>query len=347
VSIGTGGRTSNGEQLWVRLDYATMSVRIGLLGCGEHSEIGHAVPLARYAKEHPGAIELVAACDLRRERAELFCQKYGFARAYQQIGQMLAEEKLDVCIAVVPVELISETGIRLLQSNVPCVVEKPLGSTFAEVQRLVETARAAQTPNMVSLNRRFMPLLNRGIDWARSAGSLRYVRATMLRHERTEQDFLRTTAIHALDTVRYVAGDFAGVNIRAIKPTLPYWYAIDVQFENGTLGRVDILPTAGMLEETYELVGEGFRCTVISPFGAQRLLRCYRKNQLVLEETADNNTPEDVIFGFHAEVVELVDAIAHGRRPVPSIEEIFPSVRACFELADQINNDSRLASSGR
>jgi len=320
-----------------------MSFRIGLLGCGEHSEIGHAVPLARYAKEHPGAIELVAGCDLRRERAELFCQKYGFARAYQEIVQMLAEEKLDVCIAVMPVELISETGIRLLQSNVPCVVEKPLGSTFAEVQRLVDTARAAETPNMVSVNRRFMSLLNRGIEWARSAGTLRYVRATMLRHERTERDFLRTTAIHALDTVRYVAGDFTGVNIRAIKSTLPYWYAIDVQFGNGALGRVDILPTAGMLEETYELMGEGFRCIVVSPFGAQRLLRCYRKNQLVLEEIADNNTPEDVIFGFYAEVVELVDAIVHGRRPVPSIEEIFPSVQACFELADQINNDSSLA----
>ena len=97
-----------------------MSVRIGLLGCGEHSEIGHAVPLARYSAERPGAVVLVAACDLRREPAELFCQKYGFKRAYSEMGDMLQNEKLDVCIAVVPVDSIPSVGIRLLQAQVPC-----------------------------------------------------------------------------------------------------------------------------------------------------------------------------------------------------------------------------------
>ena len=48
-----------------RLDYATMSIRLGLIGCGDHSEIGHAVPLARYAATHPETIVLAAACDLR------------------------------------------------------------------------------------------------------------------------------------------------------------------------------------------------------------------------------------------------------------------------------------------
>jgi predicted dehydrogenase len=49
-----------------------MNIRLGLIGCGEHSEMGHAIPLARYVATHPGAITLAAACDLRQERAELF-----------------------------------------------------------------------------------------------------------------------------------------------------------------------------------------------------------------------------------------------------------------------------------
>jgi predicted dehydrogenase len=48
-----------------------MNIRLGLIGCGEHSEIGHAIPLARYAATHAEAITLTAACDLRQERAEL------------------------------------------------------------------------------------------------------------------------------------------------------------------------------------------------------------------------------------------------------------------------------------
>jgi virulence factor len=311
-----------------------MSVRIGLIGCGQHSEIGHAVPLARYSAAHPGSVILAATCDLRRERAELFCQKYGFARSYVDVADMLAHEKLDVCIAVTPVEFIPEIGIRLLQAKIPCVVEKPLGPSIDQVQKLVDAARDTNTPNMVSVNRRFMPLLSRGLQWARNAGTLRYVRSTMLRHQRTEPDFLRFTAIHALDTVRYVAGDFASLNIRALTPVSPRWYAIDIQFESGAMGRIDVLPTAGVVEETYELIGDDYRCIITSPFGPQRLLRCYQQNQLVLEEITD--APEDVIFGFYGEVEALIEALSRARRLAPSIEEIYPSVQACFELADRI-----------
>src|SRR5437868_14651688 len=94
----------SGDWNRTQLDYATMSIRLGLIGCGEHSELGHATPLARYAATHPEAIVLAAACDLRAERAEMFCRKYGFARAYQDYDEMVSKEKLDVCIAVVPVE---------------------------------------------------------------------------------------------------------------------------------------------------------------------------------------------------------------------------------------------------
>jgi predicted dehydrogenase len=204
-----------------------MSIRLGLIGCGEHSEIGHASPLARYAATHPGAVVLAAACDLRAERAEMFCQKYGFARAYQNVAEMLEREKLDVCIAVVPVERISEIGIKLLQANMPCVVEKPLGTAITEVRRLLEVAKATGTTNMVSVNRRFMPFLNRGMKWAKAAGTLRYVHCAILRHARTEPDFLRFTAIHALDTMRFIAGEVRSSEIRTLTPAPANWYTID------------------------------------------------------------------------------------------------------------------------
>ena len=98
-------------------------IRLGLIGCGEHSESGHAIPLARYKKEHPGAIELNAVCDVRLERAELFCSKFGFLKPYTDLDGMLAQEELDGCIAVVPVALIPQVGTHLLRRGVPCVLE--------------------------------------------------------------------------------------------------------------------------------------------------------------------------------------------------------------------------------
>jgi myo-inositol 2-dehydrogenase / D-chiro-inositol 1-dehydrogenase len=315
-----------------------MNIRVGLIGCGEHSEIGHAIPLARYAATHTEAIALATACDLRQDRAELFCRKYGFARSYQQLDEMLAREDVDVCVAVTPVERIPEIGIKLLEANMSCVVEKPLGATIGEVIALRDAAKKTNTINMVSVNRRFMPLLIRGLEWARRAGSLRYVRCTMLRHARTEPEFLRFTAIHAVDTMRFIGGEVSASEIRALTPA-PHSYAIDLHFETGIHGRIDVLPTAGMVEETYELVGDGFRVVITSPFGPVRSLHCYQENRLVSEEISGSQTPEDVIQGFYGEVVELVEAMNQGRRPRPSIEDVFPSVELCFRLADSVERN--------
>jgi predicted dehydrogenase len=317
-----------------------VSIRVGLIGCGEHSEIGHAIPLARYVATHEDAVSLSAACDLRRERAEMFCRQYGFAHAYHDADDMLVREKLDVCIAVTPVERIAEIGTKLLHASIPCVVEKPLGSTIAEVKRLYEVAKTTKTINMVSVNRRFMPLLNQGIDWAKTIGGIRYVRATMLRHARTEPDFLRVTAIHAVDTMRFIAGEVIASEIRVLTAAPPYSYAIDLHFKNGIEGRIDVLPTAGTVEETYELVGDGFCAVIISPFGPERSLRCYQENRLVLEEIIGTEMPEDVIQGFYGEVNELVQALSVGKRPTPSIEAVFPSVELCFQLADRVEQST-------
>src|ERR1700740_713266 len=101
-------------------------IHLGLIGCGEHSEGGHAVPLARYKAEHPGEIERTAVCDLRLERAQLFSSRYGFLHAYGDMKEMLDRGALDACIAVVPVEKIPQVGIQLLERRVPCVVGETL-----------------------------------------------------------------------------------------------------------------------------------------------------------------------------------------------------------------------------
>jgi myo-inositol 2-dehydrogenase/D-chiro-inositol 1-dehydrogenase len=309
-------------------------IRLGLVGCGEHSEGGHAVPLARYQAAHPGELELTAACDLNLERAQRFCREHGFLNSYRDVNEMLARHKLDGCIAVVPVERISELGIQLLTQAIPCVVEKPLGASLAEGKALLAAAQATNTLNMVSVNRRFMPFLNRALEWTRTAGSLRYVRCVMSRHERREPEFLWATAVHAIDAMRYIAGQASGAKIHALgKGDAAAWYAIDLSFASGVSGRLDVLPTAGMLEETYELIGEGFRAVVTCPFGPERGVRCFRENRLVLAEAASASVPEDVLNGCYDEASEFVRALTRRVPAGPSIEEVFPSVELCWEMA--------------
>ncbi|MBS1851572.1 MAG: Gfo/Idh/MocA family oxidoreductase [Acidobacteria bacterium] len=309
-------------------------IRLGLIGCGEHAESGHAIPLARFLAEHPGEIELAAACDVQFERAQNFCSKYGFRNAYRSAPEMFRQERLDGCIAVVPPQHIAAVGIDLLQKGIPCVVEKPLGTSVAEVEQLVDAAAATGTRNMVSVNRRFMPFLNRGLEWARSVGELRYLRCTMTRHARSEPDFIWTTAIHGIDALRYIAGDVVESKVQLMpSATGASWYGINLRFGGGVCGRMDVLPTTGALDETYDLFGEGFQASVSSPFGRQRVLRGFHNQKLVLEVVADDDTPEDVVNGSYAEATEFIRALRQGDAPRPSIQEVAPSVQLALLMA--------------
>jgi predicted dehydrogenase len=313
-------------------------IRLALIGCGEHAESGHAIPVARYKSAHPEAIELAAACDVRLERAQEFCSKYGFRTAYRDIGEMLSREEVDACVAVVPPERISEVGIMLLQRSIHCVVEKPLGSTLPELKALCSAATSNGTPNMVSVNRRFMPFLNRALEWARNAGSIRYVRSTMARHARSEPEFIWATAVHAVDTLRYIGGEVAGFNWERVcsRANSTPWYTIQLHFHSGMEGRVDVLPTAGMLEETYDIFGDGFRVSVICPFGRNRGWVAYRDGVVVEEEFAPGDMPEDVLNGCYAETASFIEALRDGHALKPSIAEVTPSVEICMSIAESI-----------
>jgi predicted dehydrogenase len=177
-------------------------IRLALLGCGDHSRSSHAAPLARYAAQNPGVIELVAACDLNFDRAREFCRDFGFARAYSDVETMLATERVDGCVCVMPMERIVELAVMLLERKIPCVIEKPLGMSTQEAERLALVTRETGTLHMVSVNRRFMPYLNQAKSWAKNIGPLQYVRATQIRDARDEPDFIWSTAIHVLDALR-------------------------------------------------------------------------------------------------------------------------------------------------
>jgi len=312
-------------------------IRIALAGCGEHSRTSHAAPLARYASEHPGEIELVAACDLNEEKAAEFVRSFGFLRAYTDLDEMLKSEKPDACVSVMPIEQIMQIGIQLLERRIPCVIEKPLGASLGEAEKLNRAARETQTPHMVSVNRRFMPYLNQAREWISDKGPIVYARAAQIRHARIEQDFIWSTAIHVLDALRYIAGEIRNYDVKVIRHAgAAAWYSISLSFLSGAIGHIEILPTAGMVEESYELLGEDFRARITAGAGTQRTLECWHKNQLVIEARASEDEPEDLRNGAYQEVEEFVRALSRGTPPHPQIEEILPSTRICFAIAESL-----------
>lgn len=292
------------------------------------------MPLARYKRQHPDNVFLAAACDIQIERARYFCDKYGFGNAYSNLDEMLLREKIDGCVAVVPMGKIAEIGRFLMERRIPCSIEKPLGSSSDDVKHLLSSAKSTGTSNMVSVNRRFMPFLNRALEWIKNKGTIEYVRCTMSRHARSEPEFIWATAVHAVDTLRYISGEFESHHLRKLKAAGGSGaYCLDFIFENDAVGRVDVLPTTGMLEEKYELFGNGFYVAVTCPFGARRGWAAYADGVLMTEECASDELPEDVINGCYDEASCFIDLLSAGKPLRPSIADVAPSVELCMSIA--------------
>ena len=143
------------------------------------------------------------------------------------------------------------------------------------------------------------------------------------------------TAVHAVDTLRYIAGEIGNFECRPMKcgTTSTCWYAINLQFESGVEGRIDVLPTAGMIDETYEFSGEGFHVSVTCPFGGKRGWSAYRNGELITEKLAPSDMAEDVLNGCYDETVAFIRALRDGYAPKPSIADVVPSVGICLSIA--------------
>lgn len=306
-------------------------VRLGLIGCGSHCKGNHAPAMAQYAKDHPDRLTLAAVCDLDREKAQTFADTYGFAKVYTDHVEMIGAESLDGCVSVMPIPLTADLAIDLMQRGVPTTVEKPMGLTVEEIRQIVNVAEETGTANMVSVNRRFEPLLRQGVDWTREQGAIRFVRASILRHNRREDFFVSGTGIHCIDALREIGGDFSSYELKTLPGETP-WYHVDFTYTSGASATLDILPSDGSVEEGYEIYGENFRVDVRVEGSADPHLLCWKDNALVVEERPPEGQPSHVRLGPYAETHEFVSALEEERAPWPSVKEVFPSVEMAYTL---------------
>lgn len=75
-------------------------LKIAVIGAGSHCRRNHAPALQKFAKDHPGRIELSAVCAVVRSRARRVANEFGFREAYTNHWGMLDHVKPDACAAV-------------------------------------------------------------------------------------------------------------------------------------------------------------------------------------------------------------------------------------------------------
>lgn len=240
--------------------------KIAVLGAGAHSQL-HGRALRLLCGKYPERMSLNAVCDLDLERARRYAGDYGFAKVYADVENMLDRERPDGLIAVTPLDLTTRIVGELLPLKIPLMIEKPPGNSASEAAQLLAIQQMHGTQHMISFNRRFIPPLVRFRTWMRENPQQRTphtLSARMLRHNRTEPDFVVGTGIHLIDTALSLLG--APQKVRAVRARREgensSLHHMQIQFRSGAAASLLFAPCAGVKEETYEIIGRDFRAFI-------------------------------------------------------------------------------------
>ncbi|MEE4312245.1 MAG: Gfo/Idh/MocA family oxidoreductase [candidate division KSB1 bacterium] len=311
-------------------------IKLAFIGAGDHAERCHAPALSTFMKANPGVVSAAAVCDINHERLSVFQNSFGFLNGYHNLEEMLASDIFDACLCLVPAKALVESIKRLLQLNIPILIEKPLGTHIGESRELFNMVNSHNTIHMVSANRRFVPLLNQAIAWCREKGKVAFAKCLFARPNRIEPEFIWSTGVHAVDAMRHIAGDVVDFHVDKINGVelKNRWGHITFQFSNGCSGSLELLPTSGQNVEIYEFYGQGFCASVEMRNYFQNVrLQCWCEGELALETFADDsNSLFCVRDGSYAELSEFIDAIRNQRPPKPVIRDFIQSSEICHEI---------------
>lgn len=192
-----------------------MSLRFGLIGCGEIGKL-------RAAALSESAMRLTAVCDADNTRAE------SLGRQHQAVIEadwraLIARNDIDAILVSTPPSLHAEMAIEALRAGKHVLCEKPLARSAEECRRMLGAEAESGRKLATGFNYRFYPsiakaraLLDSGI-----IGTLDHIRgytgySATAHHQAWLHDHavmgggsLRDNGIHLIDTVCYFLGDVA------------------------------------------------------------------------------------------------------------------------------------------
>lgn len=301
-------------------------IKVCVIGCGDHSSFVHGPSYKKYAEVKGDAV-LSACCDLNREAASKYAEKYGFLRTYGDYLEMLHVEKPDAVDICMPLHITESMTLSVLALGIPCIVEKPPALEPEGVRRIITAAREANVPVRVAFNRRFMPLTRELVRILREnpGDRIQLISCEMHRYKRGNEDF-STTALHGIDLVRHVSlSEYETVDFQyaeVLSPALGQKATnvfMHCKMRNFAIARLNILPLTGGVSERLGVQTDEcsyFMEVPIAP-DSRGSLKVFRQGKLVREVFPEDLEGGSQFFetnGFYNEISSFLELI-HDKKP--------------------------------
>ena len=123
-------------------------LRFALIGCGRIAE--------RHAEHIIKNGILIAVCDIIKSKASFLGEKYS-ATVYNNIDELLVNERIDVVSICTPNGLHAEHTIKSLQAGNHVLCEKPMAINIYDCGRMIQEAEKANKQLFIVKQNRFNP----------------------------------------------------------------------------------------------------------------------------------------------------------------------------------------------
>lgn len=256
-------------------------INVGVLGCGPMAQFAHfeACQKARNA-------DLYAICDQADDLRERMKAIWQPAVAYDNFETMLNDPKLDAVVVVTSDAFHVPLTLQAVKAGKHVLVEKPLSHSLDECAELADAASKSNVVVQVAHMKRFDPNIAFAKEFINTrlgemlalkawycdnthrytvTDNLQPLPLLSTRAKKPEFDekadkeryFLLAHGSHLIDTATFLGGPITSIRARLRQKFGAYCWFVDVEFENGAAGHLDLTIAVRMdWHEGFHIYGE-------------------------------------------------------------------------------------------
>lgn len=257
-------------------------LRVGVLGCGPIAQAAHLDACIKARN-----VELYAICDQATDLVARMKSRFKPKKTFVDYDAMLGDPDVEAVVIAVSDPMHIAAALKALDAGKHVLIEKPLGTTVSDCDRLADRAEASDRVVQVGTMKKFHPGIEAARDFFRQEGGAilalkawycdsiyRYIETDNLQPViETSQSarrplddpkanrsvyYLLGHGSHLFDTALYLGGPIKAVRATKVERFGSHCWMVTAEFENGSIGQLNLtIPVKMTWHEGFEVYAEG------------------------------------------------------------------------------------------
>jgi predicted dehydrogenase len=164
----------------------TKKTKVGIIGLGGIAQLVHLPILSKLNN-----VDIEAVAEVNKSRLKAIADKFSIKNRFADYKELLVNPDIEAVVIATPTSTHAEIAIECIQAGKHVLIEKPLGRTIDEANKINAAAKKHKRLAMVGMNLRFRPdaMLLKTVLNSGELGEIFYIKCSWLRKQSSEQNW--------------------------------------------------------------------------------------------------------------------------------------------------------------